>query len=241
MTLRIMLVDDQDVVRAGLRLLLDGRGELEVVAEATDGRRVLETALRHRPDVIVMDIRMPETDGVDAITELRGHWPADFGECPAVLVLTAFDLDSYVYAALRAGANGFLLKTSSPDELAAGISVVAAGESILTPSITRRILRQYIADGPPITARRRDPGTAKPDSAVACARDRLGELTARELDVLRLIALGYSNLEIAGELDLSEPAVKSRVARLLSKLGLSNRVQAAIVAYETGVATFSSG
>ncbi|GAA4547204.1 response regulator transcription factor [Amycolatopsis samaneae] len=243
MTVRVMLVDDQDVVRAGLRLLLNGRGELEVVAEATDGQEVLETAIRHRPDVIVMDVRMPAIDGVDAIGRLRTRWPGDLGPCPAVLVLTAFDLDSYVSAALRAGADGFLLKTSTPDELATGIRVVAAGESILTPRITRRVIRQYVGAAPPVAGSYTAAagGEKHSDSAVTAARERLTELTERELAVLHLIALGQSNQEIATRLGLSEPAVKSRVARLLGKLGLNNRVQAAIVAYESGIATFSTG
>jgi DNA-binding NarL/FixJ family response regulator len=214
-TIRVLIADDQALVRAGFRMLLSAEAELEVVGEATNGRQALDAATRLRPDVILMDIRMPELDGLEATRRLLAG-AADEG-APRVLILTTFDLDEYVYEALRAGASGFLLKDAPPEQLLDAIRVVAAGDGLLAPSVTRRVIAEF--------ARR--PAAVRPPE--------LDELTARELEVLQLIARGLSNAEIAKELFLSETTVKTHVARVLQKLRLRDRVQAVVLAYESGL------
>jgi DNA-binding NarL/FixJ family response regulator len=218
MSVRVMIADDQALVRAGFRMILDAEDDLEVVGEATDGREAVEMARRLKPDVVLMDIRMPELDGIEATRRVVD--PAN-GEPPVrVLMLTTFDLNEYVYEALRAGASGFLLKDVPPEQLAAGIRVVASGDALLAPSITRRLIAEFAHAAP-----------------VASEPPRgLDELTARELEVFKLVARGLSNAEIAAELVVSETTVKTHVARVLMKLGLRDRVQAVVLAYESGVA-----
>ena len=212
----VLLADDQALVRSGFRLILELSG-FEISGEAGDGAEAVEMARRLRPDVVLMDIRMPELDGIEATRRII----AAAGERPVrVLMLTTFDLNEYVYEALRAGASGFLLKDVPPEQLAAGIRVVAQGEALLAPSITRRLIQEFAAAGPPS-------GPPPPG---------LDELTARELEVFKLIARGLSNAEIASELVVSETTVKTHVARMLMKLGLRDRVQAVVLAYESGVA-----
>ena len=215
MKLRILFADDQELVRAGLRMILEPEEDFEIVAEAADGREAVELALRHRPDVVLMDVRMPDVDGIDATRRLARSKIADDVR---VLVLTTFDLDEYVYAALRAGASGFLLKDAPPDQLAHAIRVVGAGNALLAPSVTRRLIDEF--------ARTETPATA----AVS-----LEELTERESQVLELVARGLSNAEIAAELVVEETTVKTHVRHVLQKLGLRDRVQAVIAAYEAGV------
>jgi DNA-binding NarL/FixJ family response regulator len=215
-SIRVLIADDQQLVRAGFALILKPHGDLEVVGEAADGAEAVVLAGRHRPDVILMDIRMPGMDGLEATRRVLAD--------PAltktrVLVLTTFDLDDYVYAALRAGASGFLLKDAPPEQLVAGIRTVATGDSLLAPSITRRLIEGFI--------HRPAPGTRDaPD---------LQELTPRELEVLELIGRGRSNSEIARQLFVSEATVKTHVAHVFSKLAVRDRAQAVVVAYETGL------
>ena len=214
---RILIADDQALVRAGFRMILDSEPGLEVVGEAVDGREAIAMARELRPDVVLMDIRMPEVDGLEATRQIVDPAAVD----PIrVLVLTTFDLNEYVYEALRAGASGFLLKDTPPEQLVAGIAVVARGEALLAPTITRRLIEEF-ARAAPVQAAEPHP--------------RLGELTARELEVFKLIARGLSNAEIAAELVVSETTVKTHVARVLMKLDLRDRVQAVVLAYETGV------
>jgi DNA-binding NarL/FixJ family response regulator len=210
----ILIADDQPLARNGLQAMLGAQDDLEVVGEAEDGAQAVEEALRLRPDVVVMDIRMPKLDGIEATRRLQQHAGA-----PRVLVLTTFDLDEYVYEALRAGAGGFMLKDAPPGQLAEAVRTVAVGDSLLAPAVTRRLVERYV---------RRPP----PDAA---ARDTFGELTERELEVLRLVAGGLSNAEIAERLFLSEATVKTHLTRILSKLGLRDRVQAVVLAYESGL------
>ena len=215
--LRILIADDQALVRAGFRMILDAEDDLDVVGEAADGAAAVEPARRLKPDVVLMDIRMPELDGIEAtrrVVALDGDPPV------RVLMLTTFDLNEYVYEALRAGASGFLLKDVPPEQLAAGIRIVAQGEALLAPSITKRLIQEFAAAAPV---------TAPPPKG-------LDELTPRELEVFRLIARGLSNAEIAAELIVSETTVKTHVARVLMKLGLRDRVQAVVLAYEAGIA-----
>jgi DNA-binding NarL/FixJ family response regulator len=215
MTTRVLIADDQDLIRAGLRMILDAEDTIDVVAEATNGREALEQARLFHPDVVLMDIRMPELDGL-AATRLLLEAPET---TTRVLILTTFDLDEYVYEALRAGASGFLLKDSPPEQLIAGIAIVARGDALLAPSVTRRVVEEF--------ARR---PRARPSDVAA-----VEQLTARELDVLRLIARGLSNAEIAGTLFVSEATVKTHVAHTLAKLDLRDRVQAVVLAYESGL------
>src|SRR3712207_6228483 len=216
-TIRVLIADDQALVRAGFRMILDAEDDLDIIGEAKDGAEAVEMALELRPDVVLMDIRMPEMDGIEATRRVAN---VD-GEDPIrVLMLTTFDLNEYVYEALRAGASGFLLKDVPPEQLAAGIRVVAEGEALLAPSITKRLIEEFA------TARPAEPPTP-PKS--------FEELTPRELEVFRLIARGLSNAEIAAELVVSETTVKTHVARLLMKLGLRDRVQAVVLAYESGI------
>jgi DNA-binding NarL/FixJ family response regulator len=215
--IRILIADDQALVRAGFRMILDAEDDLEVVGEAADGLQAVEQVRRLQPDVVLMDIRMPELDGIEATRRVL----AGADEQPVrVLMLTTFDLNEYVYEALRAGASGFLLKDVPPEQLAAGIRIVAQGEALLAPSITKRLIQEF-ANAAPVN-------TPPPAG--------LDELTARELEVFRLVARGLSNAEIAGELIVSETTVKTHVARMLMKLGLRDRVQAVVLAYESGVA-----
>jgi DNA-binding NarL/FixJ family response regulator len=211
---RILLADDQALVRGGFRLILDAQPDLEVVGEADDGRAAIERARELRPDVVLMDVRMPVLDGIAATRtvvaeELAAH----------VLVLTTFDEDRIVYDALAAGASGFLLKTAPPAQLVEAVRTVAGGEALLAPTVTRRLIAEFV--------RRPPPGGEVPD--------RLAELTEREREVLALIARGLSNAEIASTLVVSGATVKTHVNRILSKLHLRDRVQAVVLAYETGL------
>jgi len=216
MNVRLLIADDQALVRAGFRMILDAEDDLEVIGEATDGLDAVEQAKRLKPDVVLMDIRMPELDGIEATRRLL----AQAGEhAVRVLMLTTFDLNEYVYEALRAGASGFLLKDVPPEELAAGIRVVARGDALLAPAITRRLIHEFA---------RAAPAAAPPDG--------FSDLTAREVEVFKLVARGLSNAEIAAELIVSETTVKTHVARLLMKLGIRDRVQAVVLAYESGIA-----
>jgi DNA-binding NarL/FixJ family response regulator len=212
---RVLICDDQALVRAGFRAILESRPELEVVGEAENGLEAVALADRRQPDVILMDIRMPIVDGVEATRKLVAQ-----GSPARILILTTFDLDEYVHAAIRAGASGFLLKDVKPADLVQAIHVVAAGDALLAPSVTRRLLERFATTLP-----------VGDHSAAA-----LAELTARETEVLRLIAGGLSNAEIAAKLVLSEATVKTHISSLLRKLGLRDRVQAVILAYETGLA-----
>jgi DNA-binding NarL/FixJ family response regulator len=213
--IRVLLADDQALVRGGFRSILEGQDDLDVVGEAADGLEAIDQTLLLRPDVVVMDVRMPRLDGIDATRRVLALPEV----ASRVLILTTFDHDEYVYEALRAGASGFLLKSAPPRELAGAIRTVAAGQALLAPEITRRMIEEYV--------RRPAPGADTP--AV------LADLTARELEVLGLIAVGRSNSEIAAALFLSEPTVKTHVTRIFAKLGLRDRVQAVILAYETGL------
>lgn len=212
--IRVLLVDDQDLVRAGFRIILESEPGIEVVGEAADGARALEVARELRPDVICMDVQMPGVDGLAATRRIRAE-----GLEPGILVLTTFDRDDYLFAALEAGASGFLLKNASPEKLLEAVRVIAAGEALLAADVTRRVIER-------VTASRELP---TPD-------ERLDELTDREAEVLRLLARGSSNAEIAGELYLGEATVKTHVSKILLKLGLRDRVHAVVFAYENGVA-----
>jgi DNA-binding NarL/FixJ family response regulator len=213
MTISVLIADDQELVRTGFRVIVSAEPDMEVIAEAGDGRETVESVRRRRPDVVLMDIRMPNLDGIGA-TRLITAEP----RAPRVLILTTFDLDEYVYEALRAGASGFLLKDAGAGELLHAVRVVAAGDALLAPALTRRLIEDY-------TRRPR------PDSHPAA----LSELTPRELEVLGLIARGSSNADIAAELVVSDATVKTHVARIFSKLDLHDRAQAVVLAYETGL------
>jgi DNA-binding NarL/FixJ family response regulator len=214
-SIRVLIADDQSLVRAGFRLVLENHPDLEVVGEAANGNQAVHSAGRLAPDVVLMDIRMPELDGIAATREITARHPT------RVLVLTTYDLDEYVYDALQAGASGFLLKDTPPAQLADGIRAVAGGEALLAPSVTRRLIEEFARIG---SARRGRPA-------------ELDELTGRELDVLRLLARGMSNAEIAAALVLGDTTVKTHVAHVLGKLGLRDRVQAVVLAYESGLVT----
>jgi DNA-binding NarL/FixJ family response regulator len=222
---RVVIADDQTLVRSGFRLILGAAG-IPVVAEAANGAAAIEAVLKHRPDVVLMDIRMPELDGLEATRRILSSRP---GADTRVIMLTTFDLDQYVYAALAAGASGFLLKDVSPEHLTAAVRLVRSGDALLAPSITRRLVERF-APRPPGPGASPGPGTAdgqpRPDVSV---------LTARELEVLGLVARGLSNAELAAALTLSEATVKTHVARILAKLQLRDRVQAVVLAYETGL------
>jgi DNA-binding NarL/FixJ family response regulator len=202
-------------VRAGFRLVLENHDDIEVVGEASNGHEAVHSAGRLQPDVVLMDIRMPELDGIAATAQITERHPA------RVLVLTTYDLDEYVYDALQAGASGFLLKDTPPEQLAGGIRAVAAGEALLAPTVTRRLIEEFARVGPASRARPAE----------------LDELTPRELEVLRLLARGMSNAEIAAHFVLGETTVKTHVAHVLNKLGLRDRVQAVVLAYESGLVT----
>jgi DNA-binding NarL/FixJ family response regulator len=217
-SIRVLIVDDQALVRAGFRMILESERGIEIVGEASDGLQALEAVREHSPDVVLMDIRMPNLDGLEATRRLVGDG-SSVG--PRVLMLTTFDLDEYVYEALRAGASGFLLKDTPPEQLVAAIEVIASGDALLSPTITKRVIEEFI---------RRPPSTLATQLPAA-----LAELTARELEVLGFMARGLSNSEIAKDLFVSETTVKTHVARILMKLDLRDRVQAVVYAYETGL------
>jgi len=219
MSIRVLIADDQSLVRAGFRLVLENHPDLEVVGEAANGNQAVHSVGRLEPDVVLMDIRMPELDGIAATRQITARHRA------RVLVLTTYDLDEYVYDALQAGASGFLLKDTPPPQLADGIRAVADGEALLAPTVTRRLIEEFARIGPA----RRPPPSA------------LDELTPRELEVLRLLARGMSNAEIAAALVLGDTTVKTHVAHVLSKLGLRDRVQAVVLAYESGLVTPGQG
>ena len=216
--IRVLVADDQALVRAGFRMVVDAREDLTVVGEAADGAEAVAMAGELHPDVVLMDVRMPVMDGIEAarrVTALGDH-------APRVLMLTTFDADEYVYEALRAGASGFLLKDAPPQELAAAIRTVARGEALLAPTVTRRLIERFV--GMPA------PAPQPPPAA-------MNDLSAREQEVLRLVARGMSNQEIADHLVVSTTTVKTHVARILMKLGLHDRTQAVVLAYETGFVT----
>jgi len=213
-TIRVVVADDQGMVRSGFSVLLNAQPDIEVIAEAVNGEEAIARTAELRPDVILMDVRMPVLDGLQAtrvITEMPG--------APKVLVLTTFDLDDYVYEALRSGASGFLLKDASAGELAEAVRLVAAGDALLSPGVTRRLIAEFARMGAP-----RSPG-----------RQQLDGLTERESEVLALVARGMSNAEIAGYLVVAEQTEKTHVSRILMKLGLRDRTQAVVLAYETGL------
>jgi DNA-binding NarL/FixJ family response regulator len=212
MTIRVLVADDQSMVRAGFRMLLSGEDDIDVVAEASNGVEAINQAALVRPSVVLMDIRMPELDGLQATRRILA---ADKGA--RILILTTFDLDEYIYEALKAGASGFVLKDDPPEQLIAAIRTVAAGDALLSPTITKRVIRQFT----------RIPRPTPPKE--------LGELSSRERDVLGLVARGLSNAEIAQELFISETTVKTHVTHILQKLNLRDRVQAVVLAYQTGV------
>lgn len=216
MSIGVLIADDQTLVRTGFRMILEAENDMQVLAETKDGAEAVEATRRLRPDVVLMDIRMPRMDGLQATRTIFASASAP----PRVLILTTFDLDEYVFDALRAGASGFLLKDVPPEQLIAGIRAVAEGEALLAPTVTRRLIESFVRERHP----------AAPPLA-------LDELTAREREVLALVARGQSNAEIAGELFVSATTVKTHVAHILSKLGLRDRVQAVVLAYETGLIT----
>ena len=212
MTIRVLVADDQSMVRAGLRMLLSGEADIDVVAEAANGHEAVAQAARFRPQVVLMDIRMPELDGLEATRRILSADPS-----ARVLVVTTFDLDEYVYEALRAGASGFVLKDDPPEQLITAVRTIAGGEALLSPSVTRQVIREF---------------TRLHRQAAPKAVDTL---TGRELDVFRLITRGLSNAEIGRQLFISETTVKTHVTRVLQKLGLRDRAQAMVLAYQTGL------
>ena len=212
MTIRVLVADDQSMVRAGFRMLLAGEEDVEVVAEASNGLEAVDKAARFDPDVVLMDIRMPELDGLEATRRILA---AD--DAARILILTTFDLDEYIYEALSAGASGFVLKDDPPEQLIAAVRTVAAGDALLSPTVTKRVIEQFT----------RSPRPAPPKG--------VDELTAREREILRLIVAGLSNAEIGSELYISDTTVKTHVTHILQKLDLRDRVQAVVLAYETGL------
>lgn len=210
--IRVLVVDDQSMVRAGFRMLLSGEADIEVVAEAGNGREAVAMAARFRPSVILMDIRMPELDGLEATKQILAADPA-----ARILVLTTFDLDEYIYEALRVGASGFVLKDEPAEQLIAAVRTVANGDALLSPSITRRVIGEFTRTSRPAPPR------------------ELDDLSAREMDVFRLIARGFSNAEIARELFISDTTVKTHITHILQKLNVRDRVQAVVLAYQTGL------
>ena len=215
-TVRVVIADDQALVRGGFRLILKAAG-IEVAAEAADGAQAVAAALEHLPDVVLMDIRMPELDGIEATRRILAAGPAVAGV--RIIMLTTFDLDQYVYGALEAGESGFLLKDVSPEQLVAAVQLVRSGDALLAPSITRRLVERF----------------APADPAQPPLNADIATLTPRELEVLRLLAGGLSNADLARQLTLSEATVKTHVGRILTKLQLRDRVQAVVLAYQTGL------
>ncbi|MBO1414741.1 response regulator transcription factor [Streptomyces sp. FH025] len=222
---RVVIADDQELVRTGFRMILTARG-IDVVAEAADGAEAVAAAVLHRPDVALLDIRMPVMDGLEAARRILAQAPG----C-RVIMLTTFDLDQYVYAALSAGASGFLLKDVTSAHLAAAVRLVDTGDALLAPSITRRLVERFAAGAPHPAARGAEPPRLHRD---------LAPLTPREVEVLALLGRGLSNTELAGELTLSESTVKTHVARIFAKLNLRDRAQAVVLAYETGLVKATS-
>jgi len=214
-SIRILIVDDQALIRSGLRMILEAEPGLSVIGEASDGSEALEIATRQRPDVVLMDIRMPTMDGIEATRRLNA---SVLDRKPRVLILTTFDLDEYVYSAIRAGASGFLLKDAPPDDLIHAIRVVARGEALLAPTVTRRLIEEFASQ---------PQGDSAPEG--------MDQLTEREVEVLRSLAAGLSNAEISDALFVSEATVKTHISHILTKLGLRDRVQAVVVAYESGL------
>ncbi|MQB00403.1 MAG: response regulator [Actinobacteria bacterium] len=212
--IKVLIADDQALVRAGFRAILESNDDIEVLGEAADGAEAVKLARQLHPDVLLLDVRMPRMDGIEAARHLMATTPA-----PRILMLTTFDLDEYVYESMRLGASGFLLKDTPREQLVAAVRMVSEGDSLLSPSITRRLVERFVS--------RPLPGDHRPDELEA--------LTDREGEVLRWVARGLSNSEIADELYLSEATVKTHVARILSKLGLRDRVQAVVLAYESGL------
>jgi DNA-binding NarL/FixJ family response regulator len=212
MTIRVLVADDQSMVRAGFRMLLSGEEDIEVVAEASNGLEAVAQAARYHPTIVLMDIRMPQLDGLEATRRILAS-----DDTARILILTTFDLDEYVYEALRSGASGFVLKDDPPEQLLAAIRVVADGEALLSPAITKRVIKQFTRMPRPEPPR------------------QLDELTERELDVFRLVARGLSNAEIARELYISDTTVKTHITHILMKLNLRDRVQAVVLAHETGL------
>ena len=212
MTIRVLVADDQSMVRAGFRMLLADEDDIEVVTEASNGLEAVDKAARFRPSVVLMDVRMPELDGLEATRRILA---AD--DTPRILILTTFDLDEYVFEGLKAGASGFVLKDDSPEQLLAAIRTVAAGEALLSPTITKRVIEKFVHISRPAPPK------------------EFEELSERERDVFRLMARGLSNAEIGNELHISETTVKTHVTHILQKLNLRDRVQAVVLAYQTGV------
>jgi DNA-binding NarL/FixJ family response regulator len=219
--LRVLIADDQALVRAGFRMILESQPGIEVVAEAPDGESAVRLARRYRPDVVLMDVRMPGLDGLEATRRLLGDDPGSAAPAtpPRIIILTTFDLDEYVYAALRAGASGFLLKDVTPEHLVGAVRTVAIGDALLAPAITRRLVERL----------------ARPRVGGVESSAMLSTLTARETEVLGLVARGMSNAEVAAALFVTEATVKTHVAAILSKLGLRNRAQVVVFAYESGL------
>jgi len=218
MTIRVFIADDQAMVRAGFAALLAAQDDMIVVGDAANGREAVDRVPALRPDVVLLDVRMPEMDGLEAAKRLLG---SDGDHRPSVIMLTTFDIDDYIYEALRYGASGFLLKDAPPDDLIAAVRIVAAGEALLAPSVTRRLIAEFARSRP--TAPTRSP--------------RLAELTEREREVLRLIARGMSNQEISRQLFVAEQTVKTHINRIFAKIGLRDRAQAVVFAYESGLVT----
>jgi len=217
MSLRVLIVDDQALVRAGFRMILDAEEDIDVAGEAADGADAVAEAQRLKPDVILMDVRMPKVDGIEATRRVLAAEGVD----TKVVMLTTFDMDEYVYDALRAGASGFLLKDVPPEQLVAGIRAVAEGDALLAPAVTRRVIEEFVR---------------RPLSSAPTPPSEVAQLTARELEVFKLVARGLSNAEIAKELFVSDTTVKTHVAHILMKLGVRDRVQAVVLAYECGLA-----
>jgi DNA-binding NarL/FixJ family response regulator len=216
--IRVVIADDQKLVRAGFAMILGAQGDIEVVGEADNGADAIRVVRAARPDIVLMDVRMPELDGLAATRELLGEGPVA-RHVPKILILTTFDVDDYVYQALAAGASGFLLKDTPPEQLVEAVRSVAGGDSMLAPTVTRRLIEHFV------TSRAKDEVPPK----------GMDELTPREVEVFKLVARGLSNTEIAGELVVSEATVKTHVARILLKLGLRDRVQVVVMAYESGL------
>ncbi len=233
--LTVVIADDQALVRGGFRLILKAAG-INVAAEAADGAQAVAAVLEHRPDVVLMDVRMPVMDGIEATRRILAD--ADGDSPTRIIILTTFDLDEYVYAALGAGASGFLLKDVTPEHLVAAVQLVRTGDALLAPSITRRLVERFASApdsaGPARLGKPARPAAHSPGRRGSAGCD-MAQLTPREMEVLGLVARGLSNAEIAAELVLSEATVKTHVARILTKLSLRDRVQAVVLAYETGL------